>query len=51
MQQLLRDGVKVLPRRTPTVPPDTERLRISLSAALTDAETDKAIAAFKGLLV
>ena len=49
MQQLLRDGVKVLPIRTPTVPPGTERLRISLSAALTDAETDKAIAAFKGL--
>ena len=48
-RQLLRDGVKVLPIRTPTVPPGTERLRISLSAALTDAETDKAIAAFKGL--
>lgn len=32
--QLLDYGVKVLPIRTPTVPPGTERLRISLSAAM-----------------
>lgn len=33
-QELLKRGLKVLPIRTPTVPPGTERLRISLSAAL-----------------
>ena len=31
---LLRDGIKVLPIRTPTVPPNTERLRFSLSATM-----------------
>lgn len=31
---LLEDGIKVLPIRTPTVPPNTERLRFSLSAAM-----------------
>ena len=36
--QLLRQGIKVLPIRTPTVPPGSERLRFSLSAALTDAD-------------
>lgn len=33
--RLLDDGFKVLPIRTPTVPPGTERLRFSLSASLT----------------
>lgn len=33
-RQLLDEGFKVLPIRTPTVPPGTERLRISLSAAI-----------------
>ena len=36
--RLLERGYKVLPIRTPTVPPGTERLRISLSAALTEAQ-------------
>lgn len=36
--RLLKLGYKVLPIRTPTVPPGTERLRFSLSAALTDAD-------------
>lgn len=40
-QQLLETGFKVLPIRTPTVPPGTERLRISLSAAITVAEMDR----------
>ncbi len=33
-QSLLEAGFKVLPIRTPTVPPGTERLRFSLSASL-----------------
>lgn len=38
----LRQGVKVLPIRTPTVPPGSERLRFSLSAPLTDADITRA---------
>lgn len=34
-RMLMAEGVKVLPIRTPTVPAGTERLRFSLSAALT----------------
>lgn len=45
-RQLLDGGFKVLPIRTPTVPPGTERLRISLSASLTEEE----IARFKNCL-
>jgi 8-amino-7-oxononanoate synthase len=36
--RLLEAGFKVLPIRTPTVPPGTERLRFSLSASLTSAQ-------------
>ncbi|MDE6496472.1 MAG: aminotransferase class I/II-fold pyridoxal phosphate-dependent enzyme [Duncaniella sp.] len=38
--QLLEEGFKVLPIRTPTVPPGTDRLRISLSAALSTTDID-----------
>lgn len=41
--RLLEMGVKVLPIRTPTVPPSTERLRFSLSAAMTDGDMEKVI--------
>ena len=44
--RLLECGFKVLPIRTPTVPPGTERLRFSLSASLTPAD----IAPLKTLL-
>lgn len=37
-RELLDEGLKVLPIRTPTVPPGTERLRISLSAAMTSQD-------------
>lgn len=36
--RLLAEGFKVLPIRTPTVPPGTERLRFSLSAAIDPAD-------------
>ena len=39
-QQLLKLGYKVLPIRTPTVPPGTERLRCSLSAAISPQAID-----------
>ncbi len=39
-RRLLEEGFKVLPIRTPTVPPGTERLRISLSAAIPIEEID-----------
>jgi len=37
-QQLHEVGFHVLPIRTPTVPPSTERLRFSLSAALSESD-------------
>lgn len=42
-RRLLDEGFKVLPIRTPTVPPGTERLRISLSASLTMPDADRFI--------
>ncbi len=44
------DGIKVLPIRTPTVPPGTERLRFSLSASLTFADIDKALSSLRNHL-
>ena len=44
---LERDGLKVLPIRTPTVPPGTERLRISLSAAMTAGDVDRLLKSLK----
>lgn len=38
--KLLANGYKVLPIRTPTVPPGTERLRFSLSAAIDASQLD-----------
>lgn len=43
-------GLKVLPIRTPTVPPGTERLRISLSAWHTAEHIDRLTAALKKVL-
>lgn len=40
-RRLREEGFIVLPIRTPTVPPGTERLRISLSAALTFDQIDR----------
>lgn len=40
-QALDAQGIHVLPIRTPSVPPSTERLRISLSAAHTMADVDR----------
>lgn len=49
-RRLLEDGIKVLPIRTPTVPPHTERLRISLSAAMSEADIDWLAASISRLL-
>lgn len=38
---LAREGLKVLPIRTPTVAAGTERLRISLSAAMSETDIDR----------
>ena len=46
---LKQQGLKVLPIRTPTVPPGTERLRVSLSAAHTTDDIDRLAAAIKAM--
>lgn len=48
--QLAEMGVKVLPIRTPTVPPGTERLRMSLSASMSAADIDLLINSLKSLV-
>ena len=40
-RRLAERGFKVLPIRTPTVPPGTERLRVSLSANLSTVDIDR----------
>lgn len=49
-RQLREEGFKVLPIRTPTVPPGTERLRISLSAALKIDEIERLGATLEKLM-
>lgn len=49
-RDLLERGVKVLPIRTPTVPPHTERLRISLSAKMQFSDVDLLSAVLNSLL-
>lgn len=39
-EALRRDGFEILPIRTPTVPPGTDRLRISLSASMNMADVE-----------
>lgn len=49
-EKLLREGFKVLPIRTPTVPPSTERLRFSLSASLTAEAIDRLTGCLKDII-
>ncbi|MCC8070702.1 MAG: 8-amino-7-oxononanoate synthase [Bacteroidales bacterium] len=42
-RRLMERGLKVLPIRVPTVPPGTERLRISLSAAMREADVERLV--------
>lgn len=48
--RLLERGVKVLPIRTPTVPPNTERLRVSLSASMQQADIELLAAELNSIL-
>jgi glycine C-acetyltransferase len=44
--KLLAEGIYVIGFFFPVVPKDTARIRVQLSAAHTDAQIDKALAAF-----
>ena len=48
--EMMNEGFNVLPIRTPTVPPGTDRLRLSLSAALSIDDIDKFGVAFAKVL-
>lgn len=48
-KRLLEENIKVLAIRTPTVPAGTERLRFSLSAAMTDEDIDSLNRALKSV--
>ena len=48
-RSLLDHDIKVLPIRTPTVPPGTERLRISLSAGMSSADITRLSSALTSL--
>lgn len=48
-QKLESEGIRALPIRRPTVPAGTERLRFSLSAAMTDEEMNRVEEIFKRL--
>ena len=49
-RQLAECGFKVLPIRTPTVPPGTERLRVSLSAALAEEDITRFLSTLNDLI-
>lgn len=49
-KKLLERGIKVLPIRTPTVPPGTERLRVSLSAGLSEDVAERFVKALEEVL-
>ncbi len=49
-RKLDNEGINVLPIRTPTVPPGTERLRMSLSASMTSGDVGRLLEALNKYL-